>query len=85
MEKSFHLRYQSLMTPKRFLETLDCVHWTPSQVATLLGCSKELVEAWAKGTEEIPPQIAVWLEAMAEAHEAVGVPRNFRGKELRRS
>jgi hypothetical protein len=73
------------MTPKRFVEALDCIHWTPSQVSHLLGCSNELVEAWASGKEEVPRQIGAWLEALAEAHEAVGVPKNFRGRELQRS
>lgn len=73
------------MTPERFAQALDCVHWTPSQVASLLGCSNELVEAWANGKERIPPEIGAWLEALAEVHEAVGVPKNFRGRELRPS
>lgn len=80
MENILCLRYKLLMTPERFVEALNCVHWTSGHVAQLLGCSEELVDAWASGKEDIPPQIGVWLERLAEAHEAVGVPTTFRGR-----
>jgi hypothetical protein len=67
------------MTPQRFLEALDHVHWTQKQVAQLLECELSLIEAWAAGKEHIPPEIGMWLEALAETHEAVGLPRSCRG------
>lgn len=67
------------MTPQRFVEALGHVHWTQKQVAQLLECELSLIEAWVAGKEQIPPAIGMWLEALAETHEAVGVPRCCRG------
>lgn len=67
------------MTPERFVEALGQVHWTQEQVAVLLECELSLIQAWAAGKEQIPPPIGMWLEALAETHEAVGVPRCCRG------
>ena len=30
------------MTPQRFVEALECVHWTPTQIAEVLGCDISL-------------------------------------------
>ena len=66
------------MTPQRFAEALECVHWTPIQIAQLLGCDASLVDAWSNGKEKIPVEVGAWLESLAEAHEALCVPRTCR-------
>ena len=68
------------MTPKRFAEALECVHWTPIQIAEVLGCDVSLIEAWATEKEKIPVEVGAWLESLAEAHEALCVPRTCREK-----
>ena len=66
------------MTPQRFAEALESVHWTPIQLAELLGCDASLVDVWSNGKEKIPVEVAAWLESLAETHEALCVPRTCR-------
>ncbi|MBB3148458.1 hypothetical protein FHS21_004905 [Phyllobacterium trifolii] len=68
------------MTPQRFVEALECVRWTRTQIAEVLRCDISLVEAWANEREKIPVEVGAWLESLAEAHEASVVPRTCREK-----
>ncbi len=57
------------MTPARFVECLEALHWSNDQLAEIFGCDEGLIEAWALGLEEIPPKAAAWLETLANVHE----------------
>ncbi len=66
------------MTPQRFLECLAYLFWTRETLAEVLECDPALINAWATGREEIPAGLAAWLETLAKAHEAAGVPTTYR-------
>ncbi len=67
------------MTPNRFSECLLHIRWTPINLASALQCDLALVEAWESGEEEVPAQLAAWLETLAKAHEALETPTEYRG------
>ena len=69
------------MTPARFIECLEALHWSNDQLAEIFGCDEGLVEAWALGLEEVPPKAAAWLEALAIVHEGMEPekPKSLRG------
>ena len=69
------------MTPARFIECLEALHWSNDQLAEIFGCDEGLVEAWALGLEEVPPKAAAWLEALAIVHKGMESekPRGLRG------
>jgi hypothetical protein len=58
------------MTPAQLEECLSIVRWTPDVLAEALGCQVSLVHAWLEGTEDIPPETAAWIEALAITHAA---------------
>lgn len=70
------------MTPARFIECLEALHWSNDQLAEIFGCDEGLVEAWALGLDEVPPKAAAWLEALAVVHERMEAekPRSLRGR-----
>ncbi len=68
------------MTPARFTECLLHIRWTPINLASALQCQLSWVEALEAGNEEIPAGLAAWLEALAQAHEALPPPITYRGK-----
>lgn len=70
------------MTPARFIECLDLLHWDSDMLAVILECDQALTEAYALGFEDVPPKLAAWLTVLAAAHEAAeeGRPRGLRGK-----
>ncbi|MDF1631534.1 hypothetical protein [Mycoplana sp. MJR14] len=68
------------MTPARFTECLLHIRWTPINLASALQCQLSWVEALEAGNEEIPAGLAAWLEALAQAHEALPPPTTYRGK-----
>ena len=69
------------MTPKRFIECLEALHWSKGRLTKILSCDEGLVEVWMLGLEEIPLELGAWLEALARAHEAIEgyKPNNLRG------
>lgn len=50
------------MTPERLKQCLKTMHWSQASLAEILGCSRPLVEAWARGQYVIPAEIEMWLE-----------------------
>ena len=57
------------MTPARFIECLEALHWSNDQLAEIFECDEGLIEAWMLGLVEIPPKAAAWLETLAVVHE----------------
>lgn len=70
------------MTPARFNECLELVHWSTETLAGILGCDESLTEAYALGLAGVPVKLAAWLEVLAVAHQAAaaGRPKGLRGK-----
>lgn len=70
------------MTPERFVECLEALHWSNDQLAAIFGCDEGLVEAWALGLEDVPPKAAAWLETLATVHERMEAdkPKGLRGR-----
>ncbi|NLS08399.1 hypothetical protein HGP14_35110 [Rhizobium sp. P32RR-XVIII] len=68
------------MTPERFSECLLHIRWTPINIASALQCELSWIEALEAGNEEIPTGLAVWLETLAQAHEALPPPTTYCGK-----
>ncbi|AHJ63250.1 Hypothetical protein GbCGDNIH3_7058 [Granulibacter bethesdensis] len=62
------------MTPARFHQILDLIHWSGRGLAAILTCDERMVRRWGAGTTEIPPIIAEWLEALAATHVAYPPP-----------
>jgi hypothetical protein len=63
------------MTPTRFRECLDALHWTQRGLARILGRPEGTVRQWARGAVQIPDDEAVWLEFLAIMHEKTPPPR----------
>lgn len=59
------------MTPTRFVQCLEALHWSNDQLAAILDCDQGRVEAWAIRLEPIPATAPAWVETLAMAHEAL--------------
>jgi hypothetical protein len=70
------------MTPARFNECLEHLHWSTETLAGILGCDESLTEAYSLGLEEVPLKLGVWVEVLAQAHEALAdqMPTSLQGK-----
>ncbi len=68
------------MTPARFNECLLHIRWTPINLASALQWDLSWVEALEAGNVEVPAGLAVWLETLAQCHEAAGIPATYRGR-----
>ncbi|EJL54387.1 MULTISPECIES: hypothetical protein [unclassified Rhizobium] len=68
------------MTNERFSECLLHIRWTPINIASALQCELSWIEALEAGNEEVPAELAAWLETLAKAHEALPAPEAYRGK-----
>ncbi|KKB12390.1 hypothetical protein VE25_07510 [Devosia geojensis] len=70
------------MTPDRFNECLEHIHWSTETLAEILGCDESLAEAYSLGLTEVPMKLGVWLEVLAQTHEAAesGRPTGLKGK-----
>lgn len=70
------------MTPDRFNECLESLHWSTETLAGILECDEGLTEAYSMGLEEVPPKLAAWLEVLALAHDTAeeGKPKSLKGK-----
>ena len=71
-----------MMTPSRFNQALEALHWDTDVLARILGCDQSLTEAFALGLEEVPMKLGAWLEVLAQSHEALAadMPTGLRGK-----
>lgn len=52
------------MTPTRFRECLDALHWTQRGLARILNQPEGLVRQWARGARPVPQEVADWLEKL---------------------
>jgi hypothetical protein len=70
------------MTPARFIQALEALHWDTDVLARVLGCDQSLTEAFALGLEEVPMKLGAWLEVLAQSHEALEseMPVGLKGK-----
>jgi hypothetical protein len=73
------------VTPDRFNQCLEALHWSTEQLAAIFECDEGLTEAWSLGFEEVPPKAAAWLQALASVHEAMEKERpvSLKGKRAR--
>lgn len=63
------------MTPTRLRECLAACAWTQRGLARLLGRDEGTVRQWARGAVSIPPDVAAWLETIAQHHDRHPPPR----------
>jgi hypothetical protein len=63
------------MTPDRFRECLAMLHWSQRGVAAMLYCDDRMVRRWADGSEPVPEAVERWLEGLADAHQALPLPK----------
>lgn len=67
------------MNATRFRACLAALDWSQHSVARLLDVNFVTVQRWAAGRQEIPPDIAAWIETLARCHETNPPPhRNSR-------
>ena len=57
------------MSPTRLRECLDAIGWTQRGLAWQLDVHETRTRRWASGRYPVPPQVAGWLECIAEFHE----------------
>ena len=59
------------VTPARFSECLEPLHWSPETTASILGCDLYVVEAWLSGAADVPAKVEAWLESLAQINAPV--------------
>lgn len=71
------------MTPARFNECLQLLHWSTETLASILECDESLTEAYSLGLEEVPSKLAAWLDTLALVHKVSesGRPKGLKGKQ----
>ncbi|MCF1740721.1 hypothetical protein [Paradevosia shaoguanensis] len=63
------------MRPKRLQECLDSIRWPPATLAASLQREPEEIDQWLNGAQEIPSEVASWIEALCFTHEAADLMR----------
>ena len=63
------------MTPSRLRECLALLFWSQRGLATIVNRHEGTVRQWARGTVEIPADVATWLETFARYAERNPPPR----------
>lgn len=58
------------MTPTRLRECLALLRWSQRGLADALQRPEGTVRQWARGTVQIPLDVAQWLEVLAAVHAA---------------
>jgi hypothetical protein len=73
------------MTPARLDECLSIIRWTPDTLARCFGCDVSLVDAWLTGELEMPMKAGIWLDLVAQHHEAFEAtkPTGLKGKRFK--
>jgi hypothetical protein len=56
---------------------LAVLRWSTLTLADVLKCPFDVVLPWYHGRAGIPEEIGQWLEALADAHEALPMPAGF--------
>jgi hypothetical protein len=64
----------------RYRAALKTIGWSQRHVAIPLGCTSRLTRAWARddAKEECPKAVLLWLENLADYHEKLPVPQDWR-------
>ena len=62
------------MDKERFRECLRALHWPSATVAEVLNVPSSVSVGWLLGSDEVPPQVALWLETLARVHLEAPVP-----------
>jgi hypothetical protein len=57
------------MSPERLQECLDIIGWSARGLADRLGLHFMRSRRWVTGDYPVPPDVAAWLERLAETHE----------------
>ena len=61
------------MTPADLRAALATLRWSNRTLAAELGVDEHRVRRWANGSQPIPEDVAVWLAALAAAHEGLAI------------
>jgi ribosome-binding protein aMBF1 (putative translation factor) len=62
------------MTPLRFRDCLFAIRWNLATLANAIECDLADVTAWETGDADVPQEVAIWLEKLAEIHWQLGLP-----------
>ena len=62
------------MTPSRLRQCLEALGWSQRGLADKLGVHETRARRWARGSLEVPPEVAEWLDKLALTHEAHPMP-----------
>ncbi len=62
------------MDKERFRECLAALHWPSATVAEVLKIPLSVSMEWLLGRSEVPPNVALWLEALTRAHTEAPLP-----------
>lgn len=62
------------MDKERFRECLRALHWPSATVAEVLNVPPSTSIGWMLGSDEVPPQVALWLETLARVHLEAPIP-----------
>lgn len=65
------------MTPTRLRECLAALGWSQRGLADHLGVHETRVRRMARGALPIAPEVAAWLELLAELHLAHPLPEGW--------
>ena len=63
------------MTPTRLRECLSALGWTQRGLARVLGRDEGNIRQMARGTVQVPEDVAAWLEKLARYHERNPAPK----------
>lgn len=68
------------MNKNQFRECLNALHWPTATVSEVLSVPFSTTKEWLLGHSEVPPNVALWLETLARAHQQAPIPEMEGGK-----
>jgi hypothetical protein len=66
------------MIPDQLRAALRDLHWSQRGLAEILRCDDRLVRRWITGELTVPPDVAGWLQDLADLHSALPPPAAWR-------
>lgn len=57
------------MTPARLRQCLDALGWSQGELGRMAGYHVATARQWARGRLPIPPEVALWIEAMVRERD----------------
>lgn len=63
------------MTPARFNQCLRLLRWPSSTLADMLELPSSTTSSWLIGEQDVPTEVAEWLETLVKALEALPPPK----------